>query len=74
MTIGPSLQALQNVQADFNQLPSRIFDSFHNPETRDGIEKVFTDMLVGENTYVANIKSIRTMATVEDIILNELRQ
>lgn len=73
MTIGPSIQALQNVQAEFNQMPSRIFDSFHNPESRDGVEKVFTDMLAGENTYVANIKSIRTMSVVEDIILNELR-
>lgn len=73
MTIGPSLQALQNVQAEFNQMPSRIFDSFHNPESRDGVEKVFTDMLAGENTYVANITSIRTMTTVEDMILNELR-
>ncbi len=74
MTLGPSINALQSIQAEFNQMPSRIFDSFHNPESRDGLEKVFTDMIVGESSYVANIKSLRTMATVEDMILNELRE
>ncbi|MCP5048667.1 MAG: hypothetical protein GY940_15965 [bacterium] len=73
MNIGPSLNALQNVTADLNKTPSRIFDSFHNPESGDSVEKVMTDMLIGENTFEANAKAIRTLTTVEDIILNELR-
>ncbi|MCP5103622.1 MAG: hypothetical protein GY950_09600 [bacterium] len=73
MNINASINALHSVNASFNQMPARIMDSFHNPETKESTEKVFTDMMVGQNSFTANIKAIRTMTTVEDIILNELR-
>lgn len=74
MKIGPSLAALQNVQADFNKMPARIMDSMHNPESKDAVEKVFTDMMTDENVYTANVKTLRTISTVEDMLLNELRK
>ena len=73
MNIGPSLNALQNVNADLAKAPSRIFDSFHNPESGDSVEKVMTDLIINENTFEANANAIRTLTTVEDIVLNELR-
>jgi hypothetical protein len=74
MNIGPSLSTLQTVQSDLSKMPARIMDSMHNPESTDAVEKVFTDMKIGENTFAANIKTIRTISTVEDMLLNELRK
>jgi hypothetical protein len=73
MNIDQSINALHSINADFNKIPSRIYDSFHNPETKEGLENTMTDMLVGENSFTANVKAIRTMNTVEDILLEELR-
>jgi hypothetical protein len=74
MNINESLGALSAITADFNRLPSRINDSFNNPESKESLEKVFTDMMTGENAYTANVKSIRTMNTVEQVLLDELRK
>jgi hypothetical protein len=73
MNINDSINALHTINADFNQVPHRIYDSFHNPESKEGLEKVFTDMNVGKHAFAANVKAIRTMVTVENIILDELR-
>lgn len=73
MNISSSINALNNVAASFTEMPARIQDAMHNPEAKQGLENVFTDMLVGENVFTANVKAIQTMNTVEDIILNELR-
>jgi hypothetical protein len=73
MNIDASINALHNVLADFSQIPGRIQDSMHNPEAKQGLENVFTDMMQGENVFTANVKAIKTMNTVEDILLNELR-
>jgi hypothetical protein len=73
MNINASINALNNVAASFNEMPARIQDAMHNPEAEQGLENVFTDMLVGENVFTANVKTIQTMNTVEDIILDELR-
>lgn len=74
MNINASINALHTVNANFNKMPGEIFDAMHNPEAKKGLENVFTDMLVGENTFEANVKAIRTMTTAEDILLNELRK
>ena len=74
MKISESITTLHNINKDLNKMPSRLFDSFHNNETKDDVAKVFTDMMQGENAFEANVKAIRTMSTVEDILLNELRK
>jgi hypothetical protein len=73
MKIGPSIQALHDVQANLNKVPGRIANAFHNPEAKEGLENIFTDMMTDENAFEANVKAIRSMTTVEDILLNELR-
>jgi len=73
MNVGESINTLQMINADMGKMPARLMDSFHNPETEDSIEKVFTDLLSDQNNFKANIKAIRTNITVEDILLNELR-
>lgn len=74
MNIDASINALHSINAAFNTIPGRIFDSFHNPEAKEGLESSMTDMLTQENAFTANAKTIRTMLTVEDILLNELRE
>jgi hypothetical protein len=73
MNISESIDALNTIASDFNRMPSRINDSLLNPESKESLEKVFTDMLTGENNYAANVKSIKTMNTVEQMLLDELR-
>ena len=73
MNISDSINALHQVNKAFNKIPGRIADSFHNPESKEGLENVFTDMLIEKRTFEANVKAIRTISTVEDILLNQLR-
>ncbi len=74
MNINESINTLQAISADLAKMPSRIVNAFHNPEAKEGVENIFTDMMIGETSYAANVKSIRTMTTVEDMLLNELRK
>ena len=73
MDISTSINALQSITAAFNQIPGRINDSIINPESKESLERAMTDMMTDKNAYTANIKSLRTMLTVEDMLLNELR-
>lgn len=73
MDISTSLNALQSISAEFNRIPGRINDSILNPESKESLERAMTDMMTGENAYTANVKTLRTMLTVEDMLLNELR-
>lgn len=73
MDIGTSVNALQSIAAAFNQIPGRINDSFINPESKESLERTMTDMMTDQNAYTANVKTLRTMLTVEDMLLNELR-
>ncbi len=73
MNISKSVNALNNISANFNKVPDRIADTLHNPESKEGLANVMTDMLVDKNAYAANAKAIKTMTTVEDMLLNELR-
>ncbi len=73
MKIDASINALHSIGAHFNKIPGRIFNSMHNPEAKEGLENAMTDMLVDKNAYTANIKAIQTMNTVENILLDELR-
>ncbi len=73
MNINASINALHSINANFNKIPGRIFNAMHNPENAEGLEKPLTDMMTDQNAYEANVKAIRTMMTVEDMLLNELR-
>ena len=73
MNIGESLNALRSISSNFNKIPGRLADAMHNPESKEGVENVMTDMLVEKNSFIANTKAIKTMNTVEDILLNDLR-
>lgn len=74
MKIDAAINALNTISESFNRMPGRIMDSMHNPESKDSVEKVFTDMMSGENAYEANVKAIRHMAGLEQILLNDLRE
>lgn len=74
MNISESINTLHKINDDMGKMPARLLDSFHNRETRDSVEKVFTDLLSDQNSFKANIKAIRTNITVENILLNELRE
>jgi wyosine [tRNA(Phe)-imidazoG37] synthetase (radical SAM superfamily) len=74
MNINESISALQSISASMNQMPSRIFDSIHQPKSKESLENVFTDMMTDKNAFTANVKALRTMTTVEDILLEELRK
>jgi hypothetical protein len=74
MNISESLQALQSINAYFNRLPSRIFNSFQNPESGEGLEQVLTDMMMDQHSFTANVKTVKTMTTVENILLDQLRK
>lgn len=81
MNINESINALHNISADFNRIPGRINKVFSSmdsqneaPPPTEGLENIMTDLLVGENAFTANVKAIRHMNTVEDILLNELRK
>ncbi len=73
MNINTSLNALHSIAADFNKIPGRIHNAMHNPEAKEGLESPITDMMVDKNAYSANVEAIRSMNTVEDMLLNELR-
>lgn len=74
MNISEPISTLQSISADMTRIPSRIMKSFHQPESQESLERVFTDMMTDENAFAANVKSIRTMNTVEQMLLDELRQ
>ena len=73
MNVSASINALHNVSAAMNKIPGRLNEAILNPEAKEGLENVLTDMITETRTYEANVKSIKTMTTVEDMILNELR-
>lgn len=73
MKVQDSIQAMQNIAAELNKMPGRIMDSMHNPETKDGVEKVFTDVMQGEHAFTANVKFMQTVNAVEQVLLNDLR-
>lgn len=74
MNVSESINTLHMINNDMGKMPARLMDSFHNRETKDSVEKVFTDLLSDQSNFKANIKAIRTNITVEDILLNELRE
>ncbi len=74
MKIDANVNALHNINADFNKIPKRIFDAMHKPESKESLEGAFTDMMVDKNAFAANVKTIRTMNTVENMLLDELRE
>jgi len=73
MNVSNSINALNTITADFNKIPARINDSINNPESKESLERTFTDMMTDENAYAANVKTLRTMNTVEKMLLDELR-
>lgn len=73
MKIDASLNALQTINKNMGEIPGRIMKTFHDPEAKEGLENVMTDMMKDQRAYSANVKAIRSMTTVEDILLNELR-
>ncbi|MCP4214989.1 MAG: hypothetical protein GY765_10040 [bacterium] len=74
MNINESLNALQSISAEFNKIPGRINTAINDPETaKEGLEQPLTDMIVNKHAYTANVKAIREMTTVEDILLKEIR-
>lgn len=82
MNISESINALNSISADFGKMPGRINKVMAGtsidkeseaPPPKEGLENVMTDMLVGENAFTANVKVIKHMNAVEDILLNELR-
>jgi len=82
MNISESIGALQRIAADFSKMPGRINSVLSStsvdkeseaPPPKEGLENVMTDMLIGENAFTANVKVLKHMNAVEDILLNELR-
>lgn len=73
MNINTSLGAMNKIANDFNKIPGRLNDALQNQESKESIESVFTDMMIDQNAYEANAKTIRSMQTTEQILLDELR-
>lgn len=73
MNINTSLGALNKIANDFNKIPGRLNDALQKPESKESIEGVFTDMIIDQDAYEANVKTIRSMQTTEQILLDEFR-
>jgi len=74
MNISASISALQSINASFNTIPSRIYDSFHGTEPKEGLGTVLTDMKMEQHAFSANVKVLQTMNNVENILLEDLRK
>jgi len=78
MNVSESINALNQISADFGKIPGRInqvfADTLGQVEPKEGLEQVMTDILVQENAFTANAKALHTMNTVEDILLEDLRK
>jgi len=73
MDINASINALHSISANFNKIPGRINDAILSKEPTEGLEAPLVDMMVDKNAFAANVEVIRTMNTVESMLLDELR-